>query len=145
MSSTESQPSYPTPVRAASIETDRDFPPPPENKETAPFSVLSSLFDRLQGERKPEKRHRLLNSWFNVCSQFVPCYEPELIDPAALAERERLQSISSPEAYLAGCESATHLNLTRESTFFRETKSAPCMVSKRRTLPKRTSDSSHLG
>lgn len=68
MSSTESQLSYPTPIREASAEVDVNFPPPPQNKETAPFSVLSSLFDKLQGERKPEKRQRLLNSWFNVHS-----------------------------------------------------------------------------
>lgn len=65
MSTSESQPSYPTPTRAAPTDIDTHFPPPPENKESAPFSVLSSLFERLQGERKPEKRYRLLNSWFN--------------------------------------------------------------------------------
>jgi hypothetical protein len=108
MSSAESQPSYPTPVRAALIETDSNLPPPPENRETAPFSVLSSLFDRLQGERKPEKRYRLLNSWFNVYTQIVSCCLLGLIDFVALAKGERLQSIPSPEAYLAGCESVTY-------------------------------------
>ncbi|KAI0642168.1 ATP dependent DNA ligase domain-containing protein [Trametes meyenii] len=38
---------------------------PPQNKSSAPFHVLSALFDRLQNERKPEKRRKLLSSWFN--------------------------------------------------------------------------------
>ncbi|KAF9785002.1 DNA ligase 4 [Thelephora terrestris] len=62
-STTGSHLSYPTSSRAVPTEIGANVPP--ENKETAPFSVLSSLFDRLQGERKSEKRHRLLNSWFN--------------------------------------------------------------------------------
>lgn len=43
------------------------YPMPPFNTGTAPFSVLASLFDRLQTERKPERRRKLLNAWFNVC------------------------------------------------------------------------------
>lgn len=106
MSTAESQHSYPTSIRAVPTEIDTNFPP--ENKETAPFSVLSSLFDRLQGERKPEKRHRLLNSWFNVCLRSGPCYVLELIDLVALAKRKRLQSIPRPTAHLAICESVVH-------------------------------------
>ncbi|KAL4250333.1 DNA ligase [Abortiporus biennis] len=41
------------------------YPDPPVNRDTAPFYVLSSLFDKLQNERKPEKRRRMLDSWFN--------------------------------------------------------------------------------
>ena len=90
MSSAEPQPSYPTPIRASSVEVDVNFPPPPQNKESAPFAVLSSLFDKLQGERKPDKRHRLLNSWFNVFPLAVFCCVLELIDLVALAEGERI-------------------------------------------------------
>ena len=120
MSTAESQPSYPTPVRAVSTETDSNFPPPPENKETTPFSVLSSLFDRLQGERKPEKRYRLLNSWFNVYLQVLSYYVLKLIYLTALAKRERLRSISSPEAHPAVCESVAHPCVSHPSRFLSE-------------------------
>lgn len=42
------------------------YPNPPKNVDSAPFYVLSALFDRLQNERKPAKRRKLLDSWFNV-------------------------------------------------------------------------------
>ncbi|KAI0343258.1 DNA ligase 4 [Trametopsis cervina] len=42
-----------------------EYPAPPQNVGSAPFYVLSSLFDKLQSERKPEKRRKLLDSWFN--------------------------------------------------------------------------------
>ncbi|KAI0704277.1 ATP dependent DNA ligase domain-containing protein [Cytidiella melzeri] len=42
-----------------------EYPAPPQNIGSAPFYVLSSLFDKLQTERKPEKRRKLLDSWFN--------------------------------------------------------------------------------
>ncbi|OCH84742.1 ATP-dependent DNA ligase [Obba rivulosa] len=65
-----SPPSSPPPVAATQTvvtaeDHDLDYPPPPANKGTAPFHVLASLFDRLQDERKPEKRRKLLDSWFN--------------------------------------------------------------------------------
>ncbi|KAI0923774.1 DNA ligase (ATP), variant 2 [Taiwanofungus camphoratus] len=41
------------------------YPAPPQNKGSAPFHVLSALFEKLQNERKPEKRRKLLDSWFN--------------------------------------------------------------------------------
>ncbi|KAI0289553.1 DNA ligase 4 [Russula brevipes] len=41
------------------------YPEAPPNRGTAPFSVLSGLFDRLQNERKPEKRRRFLSAWFD--------------------------------------------------------------------------------
>lgn len=43
------------------------YPDPPRNVGSAPFFVLSALFDKLQNERKPEKRRKLLDTWFNVC------------------------------------------------------------------------------
>lgn len=144
MSTSESQPSYPTPTRAAPKDFDPSFPPPPENKETAPFSVLSSLFERLQGERKPEKRYRLLNSWFNVHPQTVSYRTLELIGLVALAKRERLRSIPRPEAHLAVCESAIH-----SCAFYslgsppREIKNVPFMVLRRRIWPKHISNSYH--
>ncbi|KAH9932654.1 hypothetical protein B0H21DRAFT_878850 [Amylocystis lapponica] len=42
-----------------------DYPAPPQNVGSAPFHVLAALFDKLQNERKPEKRRKLLDSWFN--------------------------------------------------------------------------------
>ncbi|KAI0091679.1 DNA ligase 4 [Irpex rosettiformis] len=42
-----------------------EYPSPPQNIGSAPFYVLSSLFDKLQIERKPDKRRKLLDSWFN--------------------------------------------------------------------------------
>ncbi|TBU42396.1 DNA ligase 4 [Dichomitus squalens] len=41
------------------------YPAPPQNNGSAPFHVLAALFDRLQNERKPDKRRKLLSSWFN--------------------------------------------------------------------------------
>ncbi|TCD60360.1 DNA ligase (ATP) [Steccherinum ochraceum] len=44
---------------------DGQFPVPPQNHGSVPFYVLSALFDKLQMERKPEKRRKLLDTWFN--------------------------------------------------------------------------------
>ncbi|KAH0836355.1 DNA ligase 4 [Lanmaoa asiatica] len=41
------------------------YPAPPQNRGSAPFSVLAGLFTKLSTERKPERRRRLLNAWFN--------------------------------------------------------------------------------
>ena len=43
------------------------YPAPPLNHGSAPFHVLVGLFDKLQVERKPERRKKMLNAWFNVC------------------------------------------------------------------------------
>lgn len=43
------------------------YPLPPQNNGSAPFSVLAGLFEKLSTERKPERRRRLLDVWFNVC------------------------------------------------------------------------------
>lgn len=40
------------------------YPEPPRNFGSAPFSVLAELFDKLQDERKHEKRRRMLDTWF---------------------------------------------------------------------------------
>ncbi|EPQ56491.1 DNA ligase 4 [Gloeophyllum trabeum ATCC 11539] len=39
--------------------------PPVENVGSTPFSVLTALFEKLQNERKPEKRRKMLDSWFD--------------------------------------------------------------------------------
>jgi DNA ligase-4 len=46
--------------------SDNTYPEAPQNRGTAPFSVLSGLFDKLQNERKPEKRKKFLSAWFDV-------------------------------------------------------------------------------
>ena len=43
------------------------FPEQPYNTDTLPFHILTAFFEKLQGERKQEKRRKLLNHWFNVC------------------------------------------------------------------------------
>ncbi len=45
---------------------DNTYPEAPQNRGTAPFSVLSGLFDKLQNERKPDKRRKFLSAWFDV-------------------------------------------------------------------------------
>ncbi|EED80930.1 predicted protein [Postia placenta Mad-698-R] len=61
-----SPPSSPRPeVTAAAEDHPIVYPPPPPTRGSAPFQVLAALFDKLQGERRPEKRRRLLDSWFN--------------------------------------------------------------------------------
>ncbi|KAI0793877.1 DNA ligase 4 [Fomes fomentarius] len=41
------------------------YPAPPQNKGSAPFHILAALFERLQTERKPDKRRKLIASWFD--------------------------------------------------------------------------------
>src|SRR5260370_732909 len=50
------QPQYP----------DDNYPEAPQNRGTAPFSILSGLFDKLQNERKPDKRKKFMSAWFYV-------------------------------------------------------------------------------
>lgn len=45
---------------------EQEYPDPPKNRDSAPFSVLSALFDKLQNERKPERRRKMLDVWFTV-------------------------------------------------------------------------------
>ncbi|KAH8996143.1 DNA ligase 4 [Lactarius hatsudake] len=44
---------------------DDSYPEAPQNRGTTPFSVLSGLFDKLQNERKPDKRRKLMSAWFD--------------------------------------------------------------------------------
>ncbi|EGN95003.1 hypothetical protein SERLA73DRAFT_170894 [Serpula lacrymans var. lacrymans S7.3] len=48
-----------------SVEESVTYPAPPQNNGSAPFSVLAGLFERLSTERKPERRRKLLDAWFN--------------------------------------------------------------------------------
>ncbi|CAK5273980.1 unnamed protein product [Mycena citricolor] len=41
------------------------YPDPPQNFGSAPLSILVALFERLQIERKQDRRKRLLAGWFN--------------------------------------------------------------------------------
>jgi hypothetical protein len=42
------------------------YPAQPQNKGTAPFHVLATLFDKLSAERRQERRRKLLEGWFTV-------------------------------------------------------------------------------
>ncbi|KAI9453421.1 DNA ligase 4 [Lactarius psammicola] len=44
---------------------DDSYPEAPQNRGTTPFSVLSGLFDKLQIERKPDKRRKFMSAWFD--------------------------------------------------------------------------------
>jgi DNA ligase-4 len=46
--------------------SDNAYPEAPHNHGTAPFSVLSGLFEKLQNERKPDKKRKFLSAWFDV-------------------------------------------------------------------------------
>lgn len=51
-----------------------EYPAPPQNKGSAPFRVLVALFEKLQSERKPDKRRKLIHAWFNVCRSLARPY-----------------------------------------------------------------------
>ena len=64
---TQTQAAIPETQTTASAEDHPvEYPVPPQNIGSAPFYVLSALFDRLQNERKPDKRRKLIASWFSV-------------------------------------------------------------------------------
>ncbi|KJA23601.1 hypothetical protein HYPSUDRAFT_66273 [Hypholoma sublateritium FD-334 SS-4] len=46
------------PVEAA------EYPAPPVNTSSAPFGVLVGLFEKLQAERKHDRRRKLIDAWF---------------------------------------------------------------------------------
>ena len=70
------------------------YPEPPKNVDSAPFYVLSTLFDRLQNERKPDKRRRLLDTWFNVCINLLLFVTtPEICSTSIGVERKAMISI----------------------------------------------------
>jgi hypothetical protein len=49
-------------------------PPPPNHGASPPFGVLSRLFERLQQERKFDKRRRAVEVWFKVqCILVLVC------------------------------------------------------------------------
>lgn len=41
-------------------------PAPPQNMGSAPFGILVGLFEKLQVERKHDRRKKLIDAWFNV-------------------------------------------------------------------------------
>ncbi|KAJ7115869.1 DNA ligase 4 [Mycena epipterygia] len=41
------------------------YPTPPQNMGSAPFGILVALFDKLQSERKQDRRKKLMSTWFN--------------------------------------------------------------------------------
>ncbi|KAF8159664.1 DNA ligase IV [Crassisporium funariophilum] len=40
------------------------YPSPPQNVGSAPFGILVGLFEKLQNERKPDRRRKLIDAWF---------------------------------------------------------------------------------
>ncbi|KAJ6591668.1 DNA ligase IV [Mycena vulgaris] len=41
------------------------YPTPPQNMGSAPFGILVALFEKLQTERKQDRRKKLMRHWFN--------------------------------------------------------------------------------
>jgi DNA ligase 4 len=41
-------------------------PTAPQNMGSAPFSILVGLFEKLQAERKQDRRKKMIDAWFNV-------------------------------------------------------------------------------
>jgi DNA ligase 4 len=62
-----SPPSSPkSPEKELEAEDAHTYPAPPNNRGSAPFHVLVALFVKLQNEKKPDRRRRMLVAWFNV-------------------------------------------------------------------------------
>ncbi|KAI3619578.1 dna ligase iv [Moniliophthora roreri] len=49
----------------AEYEHEQNYPIPPQNMGSAPFSVLVGLFEKLQNERRQERRKKLISAWFD--------------------------------------------------------------------------------
>lgn len=60
-----SAPNSPNPEPEPLVEQPTDTAPPP-NVDSAPFGILVALFEKLQDERKHERRRRLISTWFTV-------------------------------------------------------------------------------
>ncbi|KAF9563995.1 ATP-dependent DNA ligase [Agrocybe pediades] len=58
-----SAPNSPGPQTESLLET-TEYRPPPQNADSAPFAVLVGLFEKLQNERRQERRRKLLDGWF---------------------------------------------------------------------------------
>ncbi|KAF9052350.1 DNA ligase 4 [Hymenopellis radicata] len=54
-----------SPEPSASQAAISSTPEPPQNFGTAPFGILTGLFEKLSGERKRDRKEKLLNAWFN--------------------------------------------------------------------------------
>jgi len=74
-----------------------DLDPPPQNVDTAPFSVLVKLFQRLQVERKHDKRRKMLDSWFSVCLSGLLLHAAH--SDIALEITKGLRSVPCSEAF----------------------------------------------
>ncbi|EIN09548.1 ATP-dependent DNA ligase [Punctularia strigosozonata HHB-11173 SS5] len=66
-----SPPRSPRQVPASTQQDGTSYPAPPPSVGSAPFYVLIQLFEKLQNERKPERRKRLLDGWFNHWRQEI--------------------------------------------------------------------------
>lgn len=52
----------------ATAESAPVYPAAPQNMGSAPFGILVGLFEKLQVERKQDRRKKLVDAWFNVRS-----------------------------------------------------------------------------
>jgi len=50
---------------------------------SAPFSILVGLFEKLQTERKQERRKKIIDAWFNV--RFANTYLEENLQDNSIA------------------------------------------------------------
>ncbi|KAK6992215.1 DNA ligase [Favolaschia claudopus] len=60
-----SAPSSPEPQEEQEEQAESKYPTAPHNTGSAPFGILVALFDKLQNERKLDRRKRLMGTWFN--------------------------------------------------------------------------------
>ncbi|TFK40007.1 DNA ligase IV [Crucibulum laeve] len=58
-------PSSPPKSPGPALEDTPSILAPPQNVSSAPFGILVSLFEKLQNERKQDRRRKLLDTWFN--------------------------------------------------------------------------------